>query len=123
MADSVRVSVIMPAYNYAQFIGAAIESVLGQSWQDWELIIVDDGSTDATPAVIAGFHDPRIRALRRQNGGEAAARNSGLDLARGEYISFLDADDLYLPNALADRVAFLETHPEYGVVVCDGYFL
>lgn len=117
-----RVSVMMPAYNAERFIGAAIDSVLAQTWQDWELIVVDDGSTDATPNILDGFSDPRIIRTRQSNQGEASARNTALALNRGEYLAFLDADDLYLPNALADMVQYLEAHPTVDALISDGYF-
>lgn len=117
-----RVSVIMPAYNAERFIARAIESVLSQTFPDWELIVVDDGSTDGTAEVLADLTDPRIRMIRQANGGEAVARNRGLDAVTGEYVAFLDADDLYLPNALADMVQYLNTHPEVAVLLSDGYF-
>lgn len=110
----------MPAYNAARFITLAVESVLAQTFTDWEMIIVDDGSTDDTPRILAGISDPRIHVIRQPNGGEAAARNTALDRATGEYIAFLDADDLYRPNGLADLAAYLDAHSEYGVVFSDG---
>lgn len=116
-----KVSVIMPAYNAERFIGAAIKSVLAQTFHDWELIIVNDGSTDGTSKIIAEFTDERIRAASQENLGEAAARNAGLAQAAGEYIAFLDADDLYLPTGLADLVSYLDDHAEFGVVFSDGY--
>ncbi len=115
-----KVSVIMPAYNAARFITLAVESVLAQTLSDWEMIIVDDGSTDDTPRILAGISDPRIRVIHQPNGGEAAARNTALDLATGEYVAFLDADDLYRPNGLADLATYLDEHSEYGVVFSDG---
>jgi hypothetical protein len=115
-----RVSIITPVYNGAAYIGEAIESVLAQTWRDWELIVVDDGSTDATPDILQSFLDPRIVCIRQENQGEAGARNTGLDRARGEYIAFLDADDLYLPSALADLVAYMDGHSDVDVVYSDG---
>jgi glycosyltransferase involved in cell wall biosynthesis len=88
------VSVIMPTYNYGRFIGAAIESVLQQTHEDFELLIVDDGSSDETHDAVAGFTDGRIMYQRVTNGGVSRARNVALDRARGEAVSFLDADDL-----------------------------
>jgi len=117
-----RVTVIMPVYNGARYIRQAIQSVLGQTCQDWELIVVNDGSTDATPSILAGFSDRRITVIHQPNQGEAVARNAALNAACGEYIAFLDADDLYLPNALADLMLYLDAHPEMDVVFSDGYF-
>ena len=117
-----KVSVIMPVYNGIRFVAKAIESVLAQDYQDWELIVVNDGSTDGTAEALASFTDTRIRVISQANGGEAVARNRGLDAISGEYVAFLDADDLYLPNALADMVAYLEAHAETDAVCSDGYF-
>jgi glycosyltransferase involved in cell wall biosynthesis len=115
-----KVSVIMPVYNGELFINRAIDSLLSQSFHDWELVVVDDGSTDSTPQILEGFRDKRIRIIRQPNSGEASARNVGLGHATGEYISFLDADDLYLPNAIEDLSFFLDLHPEYHIVYSDG---
>lgn len=117
-----KVSVIMPSYNAERFIAKAIDSVLAQDFQDWELIVVNDGSTDGTAQVLAGFTDARIRVIHQANGGEAVARNRGLDEVRGEYVAFLDADDLYLPNALGDMAAYLDAHREVDALFSDGYF-
>jgi len=115
-----KVSVIMPAYNAERYIGEAIASVLAQTFQDWELIVVDDGSTDTTPEILATFADSRIQVVHQSNGGEASARNTALNLTAGEYIAFLDADDLYLPSGLADMVNYLESHRQFDVVYSDG---
>ena len=106
----------MPAYTAAAVIAEAVESVLAQSLLDWELIVVDDGSIDATPAVLDRLVDPRIRVIRQANAGVSAARNAGLDAASGEFITFLDADDLLPPRALEQRTAYLEMHPEVDIV-------
>lgn len=116
------VSVIMPVYNGEHFITEAIDSVLAQTLSDWELIVVDDGSTDETPEVLKRYVDPRILTIRQENKGEGGARNTGLDIAHGVFIGFLDADDLYLPNSLADFVTYFIAHPEVGVLYSDGYF-
>ncbi len=117
------VTVIMPVFNGARFLSEAIDSVLAQTWKDWELVIIDDGSTDSTPSIIAGYTDSRIRSYRQINGGEAVARNKGLDLACGEWIAFLDADDLYLPSALEDHLAHVRATPGVDVSVSDGYIV
>jgi len=93
-------SVIIPVYNRAKTLGAAIQSVLAQSCQDFEIVIVDDGSTDDPAAVIAQFSDPRIRFLRQKNQGGGAARNAAIDAARGRLIAPLDSDDIFLPHHL-----------------------
>lgn len=118
----VQVSVMMPAYNAEAYIGDAIESVLAQEFADWELIIVNDGSTDQTASVVRRYADPRIRVINQPNGGEAAARNTALDYMQGQYIAFLDADDLWRPHHLALSVAYLQTHPEIQAMYTDGNF-
>ncbi|OJX39536.1 MAG: hypothetical protein BGO78_13580 [Chloroflexi bacterium 44-23] len=94
------VSIIIPAYNQAQFLNYAIDSVIAQTYKDWECIIVDDGSTDHTASVAKQYSHPAIRYLYQNNRGLSAARNSGMAAAQGEYLSFLDADDGFLPNKL-----------------------
>lgn len=93
----VKVSIVMPAYNVEDYISASIQSVINQTFQDWELIVVNDGSTDQTQEIIEKFVtlDTRIQLVNKENGGVSSARNKGLALARGEYISFLDSDDIY----------------------------
>jgi glycosyltransferase involved in cell wall biosynthesis len=117
------ISVMMPAYNAERHIGPAIESVLSQSCPDWELVIINDGSTDGTARVIAGYNDPRIRVFHQPNSGEAAARNRALTELRGEYVAFLDADDQYLPDHLALTVRYLIERPELDGVYTDGYYI
>lgn len=118
------VSVIMPAWNAERFIGETIESVQAQTYTAWELLITDDGSTDATAEVIRGYarRDPRIRLFRfpRNTGLAARARNYSLSRAAGEYLAFLDADDLWHPEKLAKQVAHLEANPEADAV-CTWY--
>jgi hypothetical protein len=118
-----RVSVIMPVYNSATYVAQAIDSLMAQTYADWELLITDDGSTDDTPALLAQITDPRVQIFRQPNGGEAAARNTALQHAGGEFITFLDADDLYLPTFLAEMVRYMESNPAYGVVFADGYMI
>ncbi len=93
-------SIIMPCYNAETYLAEAVGSALGQSEPDFELIVVDDGSTDRSLEVLAQFHDPRIQILQQKNQGAAAARNQGIQKAQGEWIAFLDADDLWLPDKL-----------------------
>jgi glycosyltransferase involved in cell wall biosynthesis len=114
---------MMPAYNAASYIAAAIESILAQNYAAWELLIINDGSTDATGEVAARYSDPRMRLVHQANGGEAVARNRALELAHGEFIAFLDADDLFLPDHLALAVAFLQTNPAYDGVYTDGFYI
>ncbi len=94
------VSVMMPAYNAERYIRPAMESLLAQTYSRWELIVVNDGSKDATAAIARSFDDPRIRVIDQPNGGEASARNTALRTMRGEFVAFLDADDAYLPEHL-----------------------
>ena len=95
-----KVSVVMPAYNVGAFIAEAIQSVLDQTYPDWELVIVDDGATDNTASIIATFADPRIIVVHQANGGLTAARNSGLSKISGDWVLFLDSDDVLRPDAL-----------------------
>lgn len=107
---------IIPAYNAASgYLEDAINSVLTQAFTDFELILVDDGSTDHTAELAAGFGDA-LRYEWRPNGGLAAARNTGIGLARGEYLAFLDSDDLFLPHRLEVQVPLLERDPDLGLV-------
>ncbi len=117
-----KVSVIIPTYNRANYIGEAIESVLAQTYQDYEIIVVDDGSTDNTRKVLEQF-DGHIEYIYQENRGEAAARNTGLLVSKGEYLVLLDSDDTILPQKLERQVAFLDTHPSVGVVYSDLYFV
>ena len=118
MSESPKVSVIISTYNRAALLPRAVDSVLAQTYGDFELLIVDDCSTDDTPQVIAGFADPHVRALRHDaNRGQPAARNTGIREARGEYLAFLDDDDEFTPSSLADRVAALESAPSEVALV------
>ena len=116
------VSIIMPAYNGEAYIAQAIDSVRAQQYENWELIVVDDGSTDTTAQIVSAYEDPRIHLNYQENRGQAAALNHGLDRASGEFITTLDVDDWLTPNSLLDRVRFLEQHPEFGAVYGDGYY-
>lgn len=120
--DKKLVSVIMPAYNGERFIKQAIESVLEQIYSHWELIVVDDGSTDATAKIVSGYKDLRIKYVFQENRGQAASLNRGLNLARGTYVTTLDVDDWFTPNSLQDRVRFLDVNPQYDLVYGDGVF-
>jgi glycosyltransferase involved in cell wall biosynthesis len=111
------VTVLMPAYDAARFIGEAIESVLAQTFSHWELVVVDDGSTDGTREVVAAYDDPRIRLLTTEHSGlPAVARNRGLASSRSPHVAFLDADDLWRPHKLARQLAVLKSRPEVGLV-------
>jgi len=115
------VSVIMPAFNAAYFIEEALLSVLAQNYQPLEILVVDDGSTDDTAAVVARFGD-KIRYIRQSNAGPGAARNKGLEFATGEWIAFLDSDDTWLPGKLAKQAALMAADPELGLSFHDFYF-
>lgn len=112
------VSAIIPAYNCAPYIGAAVRSVLEQTHRDVQVIVVDDGSTDGTPEALAPFLE-RIELIRQPNGGVAAARNAGLRAARGELVAFLDADDWWFPARLSAQIAALARFPGAGLVFSD----
>src|SRR5205823_7692478 len=101
-------SVVIPVFNRARTLPAALESVLAQTEQDFEILVIDDGSSDDPAAVVAGFPDPRIRCVRQENCGAGAARNRGIDLARGRFIAFLDSDDRFLPHHLSSMRSMLE---------------
>jgi glycosyltransferase involved in cell wall biosynthesis len=117
-----RVSIITVTYNYGHFLPEAIQSVLEQTFPDWELIVVDDGSTDNTADVVASFQDHRIRYVCQQNRGNPAARNAALKMATGEYVAFLDADDAWLPDKLQKQVTQLDSlPPSVGLVYSDAY--
>ena len=114
----VRVSVLMPAYNCEKYIAAAIDGILGQTFDDFEFIILNDGGTDGTARIIAEYarRDKRIRFIdNRQNHGVAHARNMLLDAARGEYVAFADADDISRPERLARQVAFMDAHGDVSI--------
>ena len=113
------VSVIIPAYNSAQFIAATIQSALAQTYADFEIIVVDDGSTDATLEVLNSFGQ-QIKVFSKPNGGPASARNLAIRNASGKYVAFLDADDLWMPEKLAEQVAFLESNPEVGMTFSEA---
>ena len=101
-------SVVIPVYNRAALVGDTIKSVLAQTDQDFEIVVVDDGSSDDPAAVVTAFGDPRIVFLRQENGGGGKARNTGIDAARGQFIAFLDSDDQFLPHHLAAMRKLLE---------------
>jgi glycosyltransferase involved in cell wall biosynthesis len=113
-----KVSVIIPTYNLSGLVGQAIQSVLGQSVADFELIIVDDGSTDNTCEAIKGFVDKRIKYFYKENGGPASARNFGMLRCCGRLVAFLDADDLWPADYLSVMLGALENSNDYGVAYC-----
>lgn len=115
------VSVIIPAFNVASFIGEALESALSQTFKDYEIIVINDGSpdTEALERVLSAYHE-NILYLKQHNRGAAAARNTGLHVARGEFVAFLDADDLWLPNYLESQMRFLENDKRCDLVYADA---
>lgn len=119
-----RVSVILPAYNRETLVARAIDSVLAQTYGDFELIIVDDASKDGTRAVLETYRDhPKVRLILSDvNRGGSGARNLGIEAARGELIAFQDSDDVWLPHKLAAQVAALDANPKAGLCYCGSLF-
>src|ERR687898_2206392 len=115
------VTVVIPCYNQAHFLGEAIESVLSQSYPNFEIIVVDDGSTDNTSEVASRYEG--VRLVRQENRGLAGARNTGIKHSEGEYLVFLDADDRLLPEALAVGLGCFEAHPECALVAGHARFI
>ena len=109
-----RVSVLIPTYNAGRYLGAALESVLGQTYQDFEIIVVDDGSEDDTAAVAARY--PQVRYFYNAHSGISVTRNLAISKAKGEIIAFLDADDMWAPDKLEKQVAYLDRYPECQLV-------
>lgn len=105
-SDSPLVSIVVPVYNCAEWVGFTVDSVLNQTYTNWELLLVNDGSTDQTPAVLEelAIKDPRIRVIHQTNGKQGKARNNGIRSSKGSWIAFLDADDLWPPNKLKDQL-------------------
>lgn len=119
MTDPRKVSVILPAYNMADYLGEAVQGILNQTYQNLELIVVNDASTDHTDQVMRQFKDPRIKYIvHPENRYAAAARNTGIRASEGGYIAFIDADDKVRPEKLATQVEFLEHNPEIGLAYC-----
>jgi glycosyltransferase involved in cell wall biosynthesis len=118
-----KVTILMPVCNARKYIAEAIRSVMDQSFSDFELLIVDDGSTDDTLKTILQFKDPRIKILCKEKEGISAALNAGLRMARGAYIARFDADDICMPRRLERQVLFLDGHPAYLVVGSDAEYI
>lgn len=108
-------SIVIPLYNKAKSIADTVASVLSQQLSDFELIIVDDGSTDGSAQMVEGIRDNRIRLVKKENGGVSSARNTGIGLAAADHIAFLDADDLWLPTFLEDMHALTRDFPDAGI--------
>ena len=114
------VSVVIPTYNRAHMIGDTLNSVLAQTYRNFEIIVVDDGSTDNTPEVLTYYGSP-VHYVRCENRGKSAARNTGIRVARGDYIAFLDSDDLWLPNKLQAQMDVFDEQPDLKWVYSDCY--
>jgi glycosyltransferase involved in cell wall biosynthesis len=110
-------SVVIPTYNHSHFLREALDSALGQTLAPHEVIVVDDGSTDETPEILASYGE-RIRVVRQENRGLASARNAGAERVRGDSIAFLDSDDVWMPTKLERQLARLRDEPELGLVHC-----
>lgn len=118
-----RFSVIMPLYNKAPYVRKAVESVVDQTFADWELIVVDDCSTDGSAAIVEQIVDPRIRIIRlEENGGVGSARNRGVAESTAPFVCFLDADDWWEPTFLEEMAALIERHPDAGIYGT-GYYI
>ncbi|MHC4644170.1 MAG: glycosyltransferase [Planctomycetota bacterium] len=122
-SSSPLVSVIMPAYNAAGYIQAAIESVLIQNYRNFEIVAVDDGSTDNTKEIIGSFKDDKIKYFYKENGGASSARNLAIKESRGEFVIALDADDMVTPDFIARHLQEFEKHPEADLIYCDDYLI
>lgn len=118
--DYPLVSIIIPTYNYANYLPKAIESCLNQSHKSLEIIVVDDGSTDNTERIVQGYGD-KVAYVFQNNGGVSSARNKGLELAAGEFIAFLDADDYLMEDAIEVRLDSILKHPDVGAVITETY--
>lgn len=115
------ISVVIPLYNKEASIEQSLKSVLSQSYDDFEVVIVDDGSTDASVSIVESINDPRLRLIKQENGGPSKARNTGVQNARGEWIVFLDADDEFLPNALKMFAETIKANPQYNFIDFSWY--
>ena len=121
--DAAKISVLMPAWNAENYIAEAIESILAQSFYEFEFIIINDGSTDNTKQIIDSFSDERIISINKAHNGIAEALNIGLSIAKAPYIARFDADDICLANRLELQFAFLNAHPEYIVCGSDAEYI
>jgi glycosyltransferase involved in cell wall biosynthesis len=119
------VSVVIPLFNKKNYVANAVQSVLAQTFQDFEIIVVNDGSTDGSAEVVKACNDSRINLIEQTNAGVSAARNTGITASRGEWIAFLDADDIWLPNNLASHLAIINLNPHISwsagnFLLCQG---
>jgi glycosyltransferase involved in cell wall biosynthesis len=112
-----KASIVIPAYNAGAYIIKTLDSIVSQSLEDFECLVIDDGSTDNTAELVAAYHDARIRLIRQANsGGPASPRNQGVNQAKGEYIFMFDSDDIMLPDKLRVTVGALDAHPDVDIV-------
>ena len=117
-----QVSVVIPAYNASKYIAETLETALNQRFRSFEIIVVDDGSTDDTHAIVEKYHDRGVVLLRQSNSGIGAARNRALPVARGEFVALLDSDDLWEPDYLHTIIGFLDLNPEVSIAFPDTLF-
>jgi glycosyltransferase involved in cell wall biosynthesis len=123
MESTPQISVVITCYNYGQYLRNCLESVLAQTYQNIEIVVVDDGSTDDTPEIMARYRDlPRIVCIRQENGGQARAKNTGIKNATGDFIAFLDADDAWEKDKIERQIACF-AKPEVGVVYCRARYI
>jgi glycosyltransferase involved in cell wall biosynthesis len=121
MSDKPLISVVIPVFNLEAYIGEAVDSVLNQTCQDFEIIMIDDGSTDRSPEIISRYQQEnpeRVRAIFLEHSGAAAARNAGIDAARGQWVAFLDGDDVWQPTKLAEQLKSANADPQCNFVAC-----
>ncbi|MEM7713899.1 MAG: glycosyltransferase family A protein [Cyanobacteria bacterium P01_A01_bin.68] len=125
MEHIVTVTIVLPAYNASEYLAETINSVFSQTYKDFELLVIDDGSTDNTRDIVNDFcqRDSRIRLISQENQGVSVARNNGIKMAKGKYIAFLDSDDLWVPNKLARHVEHLQANPKLGLSFARVEFL
>lgn len=123
MMNEPIVTVLMPAYNAERYIKVAIDSVLCQTFTDFELLIINDGSTDSTQKIISHYEDKRIVSLYTEHEGISHALNTGLKHAKGKYVARFDADDICLPERISRQIGFLETHPDYVLAGSDAEYI
>lgn len=123
MSERPVVSAVIPAYNASRTIAQTLESALAQSVSDIEVIVVDDGSGDDTAEIVRRHEDPRVRLVQRPNGGVASARNAGIEVARGEWLAFLDSDDIWLPQKLERQLELMAAHPGCDASEGSAYFV
>lgn len=109
------VSIVIPTYNCERYIAETLGSIVHQTVQDWEVIVIDDGSTDDTVKIATGF-DPRVRVIQQRNAGVCVARNRGFEESRGRFLCFLDHDDYWYPEKLERQLGWMTRRPELGVV-------